>query len=54
MLKAFCSAGLVMRAIRHVGEQQVYEVVSRSMAAYKRSDGSYRQENKFRYFIASV
>ena len=54
MLKAFCSAGPVMRAIRHVGEQQVYEVVSRSMAPYKRSDGSYRQKNKFRYFITSV
>lgn len=53
-LKALCSAGPVVRAIRAVGEEQVYEVVLRSMAPYKRSDGSYRQRNKFRYFIAAA
>jgi SAM-dependent methyltransferase len=54
MLKAFCSAGPVIQAIRHVGEQQVYDVVARSMTPYQRQDGSYRQKNKFRYFITSV
>lgn len=53
-LKAMCSAGPMMRAIRAVGEEQVYEVVLRSMAPYKRSDGSYRQRNKFRYFITTA
>lgn len=53
-LKAVCSAGPVMRAIRAVGEAKVYEVVLRSMAPYKRSDGSYRQRNKFRYFITTA
>lgn len=53
-LKAICSAGPVVRAIRAVGEQRVYDEVLRSLAPYKRSDGSYRQRNAFRYFITTA
>lgn len=50
-LKALCSAGPVVRAIRAVGEQRVYDAVLSSLAPYKLSTGGYRQQNKFRYFI---
>ena len=50
-LKAICSAGPVVRVIRAVGEQKVYDVVLSSLAPYKLSTGGYRQQNTFRYFI---
>lgn len=50
-LKAICSSGPVVRAIRAVGEQKVYDVVLSSLAPYKLSTGGYRQQNTFRYFI---
>ena len=50
-LKAICSSGPVVRAIRAVGEQQVSETVLTSLLPYKRSSGGYRQRNTFRYFI---
>lgn len=53
-LKAICSAGPVLRAIRAMGEAQVAEVAQRSLAPYQWSDGSYRQQNTFRFFLTMV
>ena len=51
-LKALCSAGPVVRAIRAVGEPKVYDAVLTSLVPYKLGTGGYRQRNTMRYFIA--
>lgn len=40
--------------VRYVGEEKVKQVVLDSLAPFKTSNGSYREENKFRYVIATA
>jgi SAM-dependent methyltransferase len=52
-LRIQLSAGPLRRAIQHSGEDVVRKAVSEAFAAFRRSDGSYRLENQFRYLIAA-
>ena len=47
-----CSAGPLQRVIQLVGAETVREVFDEVHARYRQPDGSYRQENVFRYVIA--
>ena len=47
-----CSAGPLQRVIQLVGAAAVREVFDEVHARYRQPDGSYRQENVFRYVIA--
>jgi SAM-dependent methyltransferase len=47
-----CSAGPLQRVIQLAGEQQVRDTFDEVHAQYRQRDGSYRQENVFRYVIA--
>lgn len=51
--RAISSVGPVVMAIRMAGEEQVRQAVLDSLASY-RTNGDYRQENKFRYVIAAA
>jgi SAM-dependent methyltransferase len=46
------SAGPLQRVIQLVGEEKVRDAFDEVHALYQRPDGSYRQENAFRYVIA--
>jgi SAM-dependent methyltransferase len=46
------SAGPLQRVIQLVGEQKVRDVFDEVHESYRQPDGSYRQENVFRYVIA--
>jgi SAM-dependent methyltransferase len=46
------SVGPVRRAIEMVGEDLVRAAVVGALEPYRRPDGSYRQENMFRYLVA--
>jgi SAM-dependent methyltransferase len=39
-------------AIAHAGERRVHEAIAAAAAPFRRRDGSYRFENRFRYLIA--
>jgi SAM-dependent methyltransferase len=52
--RAVSSAGPVIRAIRHAGEERTKQAIIDSMAPYKTHTGSYLQENKFRFVIATA
>ena len=47
-----CSAGPLQRVIQLVGAAAVREAFDEVHARYRQPDGSYRQENVFRYVIA--
>jgi SAM-dependent methyltransferase len=47
-----CSAGPLQRVIQLAGAEAVREVFDEVHARYRQPDGSYRQENVFRYVIA--
>lgn len=51
--RGLSSAGPFIRAIAHAGEERVREAAARSLDPYQLPDGSFRQENKFRYVIAT-
>jgi SAM-dependent methyltransferase len=52
--RALLSAGGgVLATVEHVGENTVRQVIAEAAAPYRRADGSYRFENKFRYLITS-
>jgi len=50
--RAIVGSGPGVRAIRHSGEAKVREVVMPAILSFKKADGSYRFENKFRYVLA--
>jgi len=52
--KAISSAGPVVRAVGHAGEAKVRQAVLASLVLYRTNSGNYRQENIFRYVIATA
>src|SRR5436190_9450807 len=50
-LRGLLSAGPATRAIQHAGEPEVRRVATTALEAFKRTDGSYRLENVFRYAL---
>ena len=46
------SSGPARRAIDHAGEHATREALSAAFAEHRQSDGSYRQDNVFRYLVA--
>jgi SAM-dependent methyltransferase len=52
--KAISAAGPVVRAVGHAGEAKVRQAVLASLVPYRTSSGGYRQENIFRYVIATA
>jgi hypothetical protein len=52
MLRGMLSAGPAVRAIAHAGEPAVREAVAGAVRRFRRSDGSYRLDDVFRYAIA--
>jgi SAM-dependent methyltransferase len=50
--RAISSAGPLVMAIRHAGEEKVKEAVLASLQPYRTNSGGYRQRNMFRYVIA--
>jgi SAM-dependent methyltransferase len=52
-VRAQLAAGPARRAIEHAGQTATAQAVRDAFACSRQSDGSYRQENAFRYLIAS-
>jgi len=52
--RAVSSAGPVIRAIRHAGEEHTKQAIMDSLTPYKTHTGGYLQENKFRFVIATA
>lgn len=52
--KAIGSAAPTVMVVRYAGEEQVKRVVLDSLVPYRTSSGGYREENTFRYVIATV
>lgn len=52
--KAISSAGPTVMAVRYAGEEKVKQVVLDSLLPFRTSNGGYREENKYRYVIATV
>jgi SAM-dependent methyltransferase len=50
--RAIVGSGPGVRALRHAGEAKLREVLMPAIAPFKKADGSYRFENKFRYVLA--
>jgi SAM-dependent methyltransferase len=53
-LRGLLSSGPAIRAIQHVGEEVVRDVVLSVIAPFKTNSGGYRLKNNFRYMIAKV
>ncbi len=51
--KAISSAGPTVMAVRYAGEEKVKQVVLDSLAPFRTSNGGYREENTYRYVIAT-
>jgi hypothetical protein len=51
-LRGLLSGGPCVKAIAVAGEDAVREAIAASIAPYRRSDGSYRLENVWRFAIA--
>jgi hypothetical protein len=52
--RALSSAGPLIRAMCYAGEERVKAVVLESLAPYQTPLGGYRQENTFRFVIATA
>ena len=52
-LRANLSAGPLVKAIEVAGEARVRDALSGALAQFRRSDGSYRLDNVFRFAVAS-
>jgi SAM-dependent methyltransferase len=52
--KAISSAGPTVMAVRMVGEEKVKQVALDSLVPFRTSNGGYREENTFRYVIATA
>ena len=53
-VRAHLSAGPARRAIQHAGQQATADAIRASFAASRKPDGSYRQDNAYRYLIATA
>jgi SAM-dependent methyltransferase len=51
-VRAQLSSGPARRGIEHAGEQATRDALTASFAGSRQPDGSYRQDNSFRYLIA--
>ncbi len=51
--KAISSAGPTVMAVRYAGEEKVKQVVLDSLLPFRTSNGGYREENTYRYVIAT-
>jgi SAM-dependent methyltransferase len=54
LLRALLTPGPVLPAIEHAGEDVVGKAFAAAAGPFRRADGSYRFENRFRYLIAEV
>ena len=52
--KSISSAGPTVMAVRYAGEEQVRQAVLDSLAPFRTSTGGYREENTYRYVIATA
>jgi SAM-dependent methyltransferase len=52
--KAISSPGPLVGAIQYAGEETIKHAILASLAPYKTASGGYRQENSFRYVIATA
>jgi SAM-dependent methyltransferase len=52
--KAISSAGPTVMAVRYAGEEKVKQVVLDSLLPFRTSNGGYREENTYRYVIATA
>ncbi len=52
--RGMSSSGPLVRAIRYAGEAAVKQAIFDSLEPYKTANGGYRQENTFRYAIATA
>jgi SAM-dependent methyltransferase len=52
--KAIGAAGPTVMAVRYAGEEKVKQVVLDSLLPFKTSAGGYREENTYRYMIATA
>jgi len=52
--KAIGAAGPTVMAVRYAGEEKVRQVVLDSLLPFRTSTGGYREENTFRYVIATA
>lgn len=52
--KAISSAGPTVMAVRYAGEEQVRQAVLDSLVPFRTSTGGYREENTYRYVIATA
>jgi SAM-dependent methyltransferase len=52
--KAISSPGPMIGAIRYAGEERIKKAILDSLVPYKTGNGGYRQENSFRYVIATA
>jgi SAM-dependent methyltransferase len=53
-VRAHMSAGPAAMAARQAGVEAVRQAIAESLAAFRTSDGGYRQRNRFRYVIAAA
>lgn len=53
-VSATLSSGPGRMAIEHAGEEAAAEVLRQTFAASRQPDGSYRQDNAFRYLVATA
>jgi SAM-dependent methyltransferase len=53
-LRATLSAGPMIRAVNHSGEEAVRAAEAEALKPFRLSDGSYRMENQFRYMITTA
>ncbi len=53
-VRAHLAAGPARRAIEHAGEQGTADAIREALADSRQPDGSYRQDNAFRYAIATA
>lgn len=51
-LRAIAASGVGVRAIRHAGLEALRVAAMPAIAPFKKPDGSYRMNNKFRYVLA--
>ena len=51
LVRAVSASGGAVAAIEHSGEEAVREVILASATPFRRADGSYRLQNRFRYLV---
>jgi SAM-dependent methyltransferase len=54
LLRGLTSAGTAVAALEHVGEDVVRSALLAAAVSFRRPDGSYRFENRFRYVVCAA